>query len=269
MSAFKPPPGAQLNLDHPLARGLAGAWLLNEGSGKNAHDYSGQWNEGTLTNISDPPTSTSGWGSGPHGGALIFDASDDYVDVPDTANRFAFPNTTFTVAAWTKAATGGVFAAKDGGGLGVGWQINNSAGQFNAASKGATGAVAAARTSSANISDGGHHHAVAVFKTNTTVQAGNDVTLYVDGKPDQGGLTNTTTYVAPTLPVTFGKRSSGTFMGGGITSVLIYDRALPADEVAWLYAFPYAMFEEPAHPAWMRGPGAPIFMHHYMMQRAA
>lgn len=78
MPLLKPPLGAQLRRDHPLAAGLVGAWLFNEGSGNRVFDYSGNGNHGTLTNM-DPATD---WVPGPSGMAVDTDGVNDYVAVP-------------------------------------------------------------------------------------------------------------------------------------------------------------------------------------------
>ena len=49
---LKPPHGVRLNTSHPMANGLAGCWLMNEGSGLYTYDLSGNGNHGTLLNSS-------------------------------------------------------------------------------------------------------------------------------------------------------------------------------------------------------------------------
>ena len=49
----KPYRGIQLNRQHPLARGLVGCWLVNEGTGDKVFDYSGNGNNGILTNMDE------------------------------------------------------------------------------------------------------------------------------------------------------------------------------------------------------------------------
>ena len=75
----KPPPGVQINRLHPLASGLVGCWLFNEGSGLKVNDLSGNNNHGTLTNF-EPFSSTSGWSGSSRGTTLQFDGTDDLVD---------------------------------------------------------------------------------------------------------------------------------------------------------------------------------------------
>ena len=45
----KPPLGIRLNPGHPLARGLVGCWLMNEGGGNLVRDLSSNNNNGTIT----------------------------------------------------------------------------------------------------------------------------------------------------------------------------------------------------------------------------
>ena len=71
-----------LNRRHPMAQGLVGCWLINEGSRNTLYDLSGHNNVGTLANMADPPTATSGWGIGQFGSVLGFDGSNDYCSIP-------------------------------------------------------------------------------------------------------------------------------------------------------------------------------------------
>ena len=54
----------------------AGYWMLNESSGKVAHDLSPNRNDGVLKNFTGNP-----WTTGKIGNALSFDGVDDYVDI--------------------------------------------------------------------------------------------------------------------------------------------------------------------------------------------
>ena len=79
-SQIKPLYGTPLSKTHWSNQGLVGNWILNEGSGLIAHDDSGNDNHGTLVGM--VPSPASGWAPGPHGPALAFDGSDDYVRAP-------------------------------------------------------------------------------------------------------------------------------------------------------------------------------------------
>ncbi|MEJ2703159.1 MAG: LamG domain-containing protein [Sedimentisphaerales bacterium] len=74
--------------------GLVGHWKLDEGSGTIAHDSSRNENHGTLDGPIWRPS------EGQIGGALEFDGTDDYVEVPDDAS-FDITNE-ITVTAWIK-----------------------------------------------------------------------------------------------------------------------------------------------------------------------
>src|SRR3989338_8641011 len=76
----------------PNNLGLMGYWPFEEGVGTRAGDYSGNGNNGTLTN---GPT----WDVGKKGSALHFDGSDSYVT--RTGNNVA--STSGTITAWVKS----------------------------------------------------------------------------------------------------------------------------------------------------------------------
>jgi hypothetical protein len=81
----KPPLGAKINWAHPLAKGIVGCWLFNEGMGDKVYDLSGNGNTGTLTGFSHPATVTSGWNPGKFGKMINFDG---------TSNKIVFNNIT-------------------------------------------------------------------------------------------------------------------------------------------------------------------------------
>lgn len=54
----KPVRGAKLNKNHPLARGLVGIWLLNEGTGNTLFDHTGNGYNASLSGFGDLPS----WG---------------------------------------------------------------------------------------------------------------------------------------------------------------------------------------------------------------
>ena len=81
---------------------------LDNRSGSVAYDYSGNRNNGTLTNMNTTGNSTSGWQDATNCKAgrscLMFDDVNDYVDVGDTVSlNITGP---VSVCAWIKASTG-------------------------------------------------------------------------------------------------------------------------------------------------------------------
>ena len=76
-------------------------WSLDEGSGTTAHDFSGNGNDGTLNG--DPQ-----WATGKTDGALEFDGTGDYVEVPRVVQD------DFTLMAWIKTDTPGLSLGAQG-----------------------------------------------------------------------------------------------------------------------------------------------------------
>lgn len=75
-----------------VTSGLVAWWKFDDGSGTSATDSTGNGNTGTLTN---GPT----WTTGRKGGALYFDGTDDYVEVPYAGIDFERTEA-FTISVW-------------------------------------------------------------------------------------------------------------------------------------------------------------------------
>ena len=243
---IKPPINAQLNLDHPLAKGLVGAWLMNEGSGNLIHDYSGQNNEGTLSGFNDPPIATSGWNAGPHGGALAFDGNNDYVDC---GYKSIMNTNRITVTVWFNANDVGIqqrgILHRDNGVTYRSWNVVIRTSDIIVLKFKAT--VQLSQTTALPYDDDLWHFMAMVNNDD-------DLLIYMDSKliaglgNGKGG--NIDSFLQP---LQIGRwRNTAESFPGFISSVSIYNRALSAEEIAYLYAFPYCMFDEPAYPAWMR-----------------
>lgn len=254
----KPPLGSQVNWGHPLARGLVGCWLMNEGSGVWVQDYSGNGNHGTCINMS-PQSNTSGWNPGPHGGALVFDGSNDYINC-GSGSSLNFGTNDFSVFAWinpkTYAASRYLFGrgnANDGWWSQLVWTTKLI---FRIK------LLDTATTNSAyvdgliDIGDSNWH-----FVGFTARRSGN-LSLFVDGKLDGTPASITTiSNVDIAGPVYFGCRDATTSYLNAASNYMIYNRALSAEEIAFLYAFPYCMFEDAGFPAWMYSPSGQLLIH--------
>jgi len=70
---------AQIAYDYNKGKPIA-HWKMNEGVGTTVYDWSGNENEGTMTNMD----ASTDWVTGKVGKALDFDGSDDYIDIGDT-----------------------------------------------------------------------------------------------------------------------------------------------------------------------------------------
>lgn len=85
-------------LSQTVVEGLIAYWALDETTGNNIGDSSGNGHDGTL--IGDPQWTEDGY----FGGALTFDQDGDEVDVPFHAD---LNQETFTLCAWANVETGG------------------------------------------------------------------------------------------------------------------------------------------------------------------
>jgi len=231
--AVQPRPGSRLDFSHPLAQGVVGWWEMNMGSGLVVPDLSAAQNDGTMKDM-DAETD---WTAGTDGYALDFDGSNDYVAIAGAASTWNFA-TDYTVMArfnprgWGHGGYGRILAC----GQNEGWMMYvrqpSTTCVFNHLGK--------SNVSIGPIALGNTYTAAAV------VDASGNGTPYLDGVAgtpgSMGGYTNAVD------PLLMGSRkATDRWFDGQIEQVTIYDRALSADEVAWLYAEPHA-------PIWTPNP---------------
>ncbi len=245
----KPPRGILPNLAHPSLRGLIGWWLFQEGSGDRVYDLSGDRNTGTLNGFAVPATKASGWGAGLFGGTLLYDETNDYVDITYSKLKLTGSH---TISIWMKlnvAFSAGVHQTIFGGkGLGsanaqggIAFTFFGDIGTLYYDIYDATGR--ASKTDGAlGLDDNAWHLIIGTWD-------GTNQTLYVDGK-----LISTGAGVAGSLDWT---GSNDVLIGSGgdpatrypfnglIDDVRIYNRALSAIEVKDLFENPFASFTQP------------------------
>lgn len=98
----KPPPGAQINWSHPLARSLVAAWIMRDGW----HDYTGRGNELTNSGALLLPSS--------NGLGATFNGSSDYLYLASNADLQTGAGSLTVLAAVGLTAAGSyAFVAKD------------------------------------------------------------------------------------------------------------------------------------------------------------
>jgi hypothetical protein len=197
---------------------LVGWWQFEEGSGTVAKDSSGHGHNGTLNGGPQ-------WVGGPLGGALDFDGTNDFVEIPDDPD-FSITDA-ITITAWTNMRTtssGEMAIVSKGGwaandlpyelteerGAVIFWQFYNDAGRDSC---------------SPNSPAAGEWHHIAATYNGKVFQC------YIDGVLAQewayaGAMPKNT------ASVTIGRRSrGGTFFNGMIDDVRLYDRALTAGQI--------------------------------------
>jgi hypothetical protein len=234
----KPVLGSQLMAGHSLARGLVGCWLFNEAGGRTVGDLA--------------TTARSALGStlalGPAGVRLVGFTFADSITTSKTFNDTAF---SYVVRC---RPTSNNFSSNryllfegTAGGRNIGTNASGKAWVFN-------------------VLTGNYTISANELVTIVHSHIGGTSSVYVNGKIDVSGAVT---------PATGGTFVMGAYGGGGFTwdgdieQVSVYNRALTASEVAWLYADPYAMVVPPVarRSYFVAGGGGgtaiPVFMNQY------
>ncbi len=228
----KPPLGTLLNWAHPLNKGLAGFWLMNEGHGDKINDLSMNGNTGTLKNMAFPPTVASGWNPGRKGVGLQFDGVNNYVDAGNAAS-IGLGNTSFTIEAWFNHFSGGSGIIFGKGIQAIGKRLHLRGGQntvyrFSFWTDALNSAVYDDRNS--------YVHIVITYDILTGARR-----IYRNGVQIASDTT-TATYDGTGNIQLGAHTAAGDYFNGTLTEARIYNRALSAQEIMELYINPYGMF---------------------------
>jgi glucose/arabinose dehydrogenase len=204
-----------------LPPGATAEWRLDDATGTQAADSTGNGHLGTLVN---GPT----WTTGRIGGALQFDGTNDYVD---TAGESAFDFTgPFSVSFWMKRSgftnAWEAMVTKADSSWGI---ARNSTSRTVAFTTFNASGTPQDLTGTKTVDDNQWHHIVAVY-TGTQKQ------LYIDG------TLNASVNYAQTLAVNnfnlrlgMNQEYAPAFYGGALDEVRAYPRALTSAEVTTLY----------------------------------
>ena len=245
---LKPSIFTKLMRGHPLARGLVGCWLFNEGSGGQVFDLSGNNHPGTFVNT---PT----WVPGKFGPAIDFvDTDSDYIDVLNLPEGFITPPC--TVIVWLKcdvlpSVRGDEYTLFRYATLAHNTEryqirIEDSGANTNKllATVSVNGETSDAFGPSAIIA-GRWHQAVFVSESSTVHK------IYMDAVV---GGTATAAFPAITTPkLQFGVNYYDVlrdYIWGQIDIPSVYNRALCVSEIALLYREPFCMFERDPIELW-------------------
>lgn len=237
----KPPLGAEVDWARPINRDLVGCWLLNEGMGTRATDLA----YGEVAR----PIATYAWREG-----LRLQGGDatGYGECWRASNtaRLEAGLGSMTLLAWAtvwqqqRGMTGGIryggLAGKGflAGASGMGISVRNESLHVQARA-GAT--FIAAYASTPNIIDGRPHLLAGILDRERA-----QLSIHIDGKKKESTDATPLAGINLTMPTesfTIGSNSQSiprfSFLGH-IHAVMVWKRALSADEIAWLYSEPYA-----------------------------
>jgi hypothetical protein len=249
---------ALLNRAYPLASGLIGAWIFNEGLGTNVYDSSGNNHTGLFSFSSsvlwNPPNNPPGL-FGPN---LLFDG------LSGNINCGKFPNPiTFSISCWFNISNiylndfSTLVGAKDSAATANWCELDityEGAQVYLYYQNGAATNYLA--TSSTTINENQWYHIVA------TVNPTGTGTLYLNAVSQQFGAGGSggTTAPAENLHIgSAGDYTGGQFFPGFIDNVMIWNRVLSQTEARELYENPFAMYEPKRyydHSDWLVNPPA-------------
>ena len=246
---IKPGRGIQLNRAHPLARGLVGCWLFNEGTGNKVFDLSLNGNEGTINNgswsslgglgiLCDSDNDAIETGLGMSGGTIVAGLT---VNGANPLYRYIFMGATTTELYLIQAGAGGAFTEGT-------WRFNLSGIRVDSAIY--------------NLTIGEDYQIVIEWPVRK-VWINNDLII------------NTTSQVSTITELNVGGNPDNVdrYTNANIHYVYAYNRVLTASEVRQLYINPYAMFDPRISPAIFGtlvaagGLSIPIAMRYYRNKR--
>jgi len=219
---YKPPLPVCINWEHPLARGLVGCWLFNEGGGNTVFDLSGYGNHGSFI---DAPA----WIIGKFGSALSFDGSNDRVSI-SSLNL----GTRNTLALWVKYSTSDTYHTAP---LGSG---ENSRYFFNRFPSNFYFKLNNSYTSHSYSAPLDEWLFLAWVRDNT------DGDLYVNGEY-HSTISNSNWDGIDTIIAEFGRiyDSNDYCFQGSLDCIMFFDHLLSPEEIWQLYTDPFCMFYHP------------------------
>lgn len=219
---MKPPTSARLQNGHPLADKLVACYLLNEGSGIKAFDSSGRGKIVTIKGNVD-------WVPGKLGRCLGFPGQvGDYCSatIKSITGKLSF-------VCWFKLDS----YVESAGLIDGGFETDYLFGFFTGKKVRfyVNGATNFAQSSKADFDTDIEWHQLAGTFDGETIK------IYVDGRED--GTGESTQYPNGRTTFEIGRYAGLFQMDGKIGNILIYNRALCASEIAWLYINPFLIFE--------------------------
>jgi len=239
---IKPNITAILNTDHQLAQGLAGCWPFNEGGGLSVYDHSGNDNHGVLTGGAT-------WTASRDGGAVQLrynTAQHILMPYAPNMNLLDAEATISLRGTWNDTELNrGIFLARYNSATGrriwnVGLLYGEATAYFD--DDGSDYNLEYLTASDAVYVQGDQFHIAATC-------AGGTISVYTDGVLVATNSSGPSSIDSDSVqPIHIGSTDAAEMRritGTAIEQATVYSRAFTADEIAWLHAEPYAMFEYP------------------------
>lgn len=231
----KPPIGSTVNWGHPLAQGLVGCWLMNEGCGNRVLDISNYRNNGIAT------TGTGGWKNTLKGKAYRFDGTNTVINcgsanILDNITPFSIEFMVY------RTNNNSNFIQKASGYGSSGWSVSvlsSNAFNFNVAG----GTNLSYSTGFSLAASTWYHLAVS---WNGIIGSSADVNLYINRTEGaytlaDNGSGNRSTDAAQNLNI----GGVSYRFAGDIAYVRLWRRMLMPAEISSLYEAPYQFIQTP------------------------
>jgi len=252
MPLLKPTRGLQINLAHPLARGLVGCYLFNEGGGKKALNVvRPSVSEGTLEGA-------AAWKSGGEGFCIEFAAGSDAVNVAHSSG-LAFDGYTdsYTVIIRAKGGSqsGSYRLLEKGGSSPTRYPVSLQTGVAGTSLSGYIYDGTNLPGGSFGVVWDGAWHTLAFVVDN----GADYLYLYKDGIVVASVANTVTATTANGFSYYIGNRYlyDRDFIGQ-ISCLFMYNRALSAAAIAHLYRKPFCIFERKVSPGLLLAPAGQI-----------
>jgi hypothetical protein len=243
MPLLKPIRTLQINLSHPLTRGLTGCWLLNEATGEMVADCGPRRNNGSFHYSTAAPA----WKPGKYGSCIEF-GTERCIDCGTGKFGWDITNEVSVIASVNQGAN----------------QLNSIFGRSAFVRPCKLTGYSGGRFKWLVYTDGTECiiNSTSTHATNGTEcvhvagiwRAGNG-RLYVNGvqEASESASSGSLNLVNDSQRVGIGGTyESGNYYycwNGRIDYVFVYNRVLSADEIKWLYREPFAMLARPISPA--------------------
>jgi hypothetical protein len=237
-----------LQMGHPLARGLLGAWTFHEGSGGTGIKIQNMANRAASTGTFGVHAAIGGltaptWVAGPFGPALSFNGTSSVIgnftrnDIPLALHG----GSEITMAVWFKGSHGQSalrIQTSDGTGYALPiWEGGSSPKSIFSWDDTTNGLIW-----NGSVNDGNLHFLVTTRKT-----SGSWINYFdskVDGTRSSNSTTNTFTSAAYDWVMGMFSGSAGEFTNGIVDAPMVWNRVLTATEVSMLYRDPFQMFRK-------------------------
>ena len=203
--------------------GMVGLWHLDESSGTNAPDTSGEDHNGTLINMED-----GDWITGKFNNGLQFDGINEYVNLGDIANFER--NEEFSFEFWFKTSTTSIDVLLDRYGTAKGWTIYLEEGKIVVSF--AHDETQFVKKETTNVYNNNNWHHLAVTYDGSSAASG--IIIYVDGEVASTTTLNdllTDNMQNNDVNCSLGSRGNTLYYDGMLDEVVIYNKTVLASDI--------------------------------------